>query len=514
MLNFFAQKKRLFAFLAIALVITTIAFTVIVSQEQQTIKQRASFNELPSGKQIALYFASSGNCNSPLTETIKLTPNQPTSLSLCLSAAANYISGISGFNIILSAGNNLIFQSADATDDAAKFDSQPLPQRLDLNKAIHFTRVRTTDNILANPLRILDFTVMTPTAETGNITLSMPQIVSLTTNDYLSVDDTTSLSYNSGVVPPFDCSGVTVENHIYNCRIDTCNNGETEISTPNNCSTIPFQTGTGVCCSVTTSSSNPPTPTPTPTSPPQCNQYNCTVDIYSDPACQVGKSGQNSALFRAASNPYESSPCLVTGDRFAKTSCVIVSSCSCPAAPATPTPGAPTPTSAPANNATLILTLNVQDVPIVSDNLPLSANLTLYNLTTNSKVDGAPAAQAFAKTSIPGRRYSANVSLSNLQKVKHFIVARKDNMIAKSVFTVSSTNETITVPTTTLVFGDINNDNNINAIDWNINRNCWKNKVATGICASSDFNGDGVIDQVDFNTLMRGWATWNTEGKE
>jgi hypothetical protein len=106
-----------------------------------------------------------------------------------------------------------------------------------------------------------------------------------------------------------------------------------------------------------------------------------------------------------------------------------------------------------------------------------------------------------------------NIVLTNLNPDRYFIVIRKDNMIAKSVFTVSSSGGTITVPTTTLVFGDINGDNKIDITDYNIFKGCWK-QPATGTCSSSDFDGSGGnIDQVDYNTFMRGYATWSKEGQ-
>lgn len=176
----------------------------------------------------------------------------------------------------------------------------------------------------------------------------------------------------------------------------------------------------------------------------------------------------------------------------------------------------PTATPIPINNVTLVLTLNAQDLPATTSATAsnLFADLTLYNLTTNSPVAGAPASQSFAKTPIPGKQYSANVLLTNLQQNKYFIIARKDNMIAKAAFNVSSANETISVPTTILVFGDINNDNDINALDYNIFKNCWKKSVDSNpSCAPSDFDSNGGINQVDYNTWLRGFATWREEGK-
>ena len=192
--NFFSEKKRLFAFLAVILIVIAIPFTVFISKKQQVIRQRAS------GKQISLYFTNSGNCNTPLTSPINLSLNQPTPLSLCLSSTTDYDAGISGFNITLSASNSLTFQSANTTADADKFGSEPSPQRLNQNKAIRFTRILTSNNISDTPLRILDFAVLTAIAESGSITMPTAEIVSLTQDELLTVESPT-LSYNSTLSP-------------------------------------------------------------------------------------------------------------------------------------------------------------------------------------------------------------------------------------------------------------------------------------------------------------------------
>lgn len=191
-----------------------------------------------------------------------------------------------------------------------------------------------------------------------------------------------------------------------------------------------------------------------------------------------------------------------------------------PAVTSIPIPTAIATTSAPINSVTLTLALNAQDALLTEENL-ITVKLSLYNQTTNASVSGAPASKAFSKApTIPGKKYSANVSLTNLLRDKYFIVARKDNMIAKSIFTVSSTNGAITVPVKTLVFGDVNNDDEINISDYfsqNGLRDCIYKITSIDVnpaCLPSDFNTDGIVDQIDYNTWLRGFVTWNKEGKE
>lgn len=250
--------------------------------------------------------------------------------------------------------------------------------------------------------------------------------------------------------------------------------------------------GTNICLS---QSALAPTVPPTATITPIQGTFNCAPTLGRGVfACSIGINIDGSPQCPAG---------YVQFNPGIPTTCGANQAC-CQALPAT----ANTPTPIPVNNVTLALTLNAQDVPTTESNL--SANLSLYNLSTNSPVAGAPAAQVFTKTPIPGKQYSANISLSNLQKNRYFIVAQKDNMIAKSVFTVSGPNERIAVPTTTLVFGDINNDKDINILDYNALKDCWTQSAVSSVsCETADFDTNNIIDQLDYNTWLRGSATWN-----
>jgi len=250
-------------------------------------------------------------------------------------------------------------------------------------------------------------------------------------------------------------------------------------------------------------SANPPpaadaTPTPTPTQTPT-TPFSC-----------VNQTGTFAGNYQCAPIINDSDQCAsLTGGDWALHS---KSYTSCDPQSSNSKTSACCKKNAPVNNTALTLTLNTQDVPATEGNL--SATLILYNLTTNSPVAGAPATQLFTKTPIPGKQYSANIALTNLPQDKYYIVVKKDKMLAKAVFTVSNATGSITVPTTTLVFGDVNNDNDINTLDYNTFKDCWKKSTASNLsCTSSDFDKSGQVDQVDYNTFLRGFSTWSKEGQ-
>lgn len=175
--------------------------------------------------------------------------------------------------------------------------------------------------------------------------------------------------------------------------------------------------------------------------------------------------------------------------------------------------GTGTGTGTGTGNVTLVMALNDLDAPVLTPSGDITAELTLYSLKTNSVIAGAPKTQKFLRTSIPGKKYSANITFTNLAADEYFIIVRKDKMIAKSSFKVSNSGGTITVPTTTLVLGDITQDNNIDIADWNVWHGCWRKKITDKpSCAAADIAESGTVDQHDFNTLMKGWATWTAEG--
>lgn len=180
----------------------------------------------------------------------------------------------------------------------------------------------------------------------------------------------------------------------------------------------------------------------------------------------------------------------------------------CSASSAAAAPASPT-------SATLALTLSTQDIS--STSADLRVNLTLYNSQAiNALVTGViTTPQLFTKTDNASRRqYSAsaipiNTSAGLIPNTKYIIIAKKGNLIAKSSFTYSG-QVPITAAPSTLVFGDLNNDNNIDLLDYNMFKACWR-KPAAGACASSSFDGNKnkTIDQIDFNALMKGWAIWS-----
>jgi hypothetical protein len=68
--------------------------------------------------------------------------------------------------------------------------------------------------------------------------------------------------------------------------------------------------------------------------------------------------------------------------------------------------------------------------------------------------------------------------------------------------------QTNTLPYTTLVAGDVNGDNQINILDYNILMGCYSDLLPAVSCTSannvlSDLNDDGNVNQFDYNLFLR-----------
>jgi hypothetical protein len=64
----------------------------------------------------------------------------------------------------------------------------------------------------------------------------------------------------------------------------------------------------------------------------------------------------------------------------------------------------------------------------------------------------------------------------------------------------------ITLPTISLITGDVNSDNHIDILDYNTLISCFGSKINTASClngAGADINDDGIVDGIDYNLFLR-----------
>lgn len=83
--------------------------------------------------------------------------------------------------------------------------------------------------------------------------------------------------------------------------------------------------------------------------------------------------------------------------------------------------------------------------------------------------------------------------------------------------TGSSQGGPISIPTTTLVVGDANNDNSLDILDYNMIADCFSISASPKFCSdlskkqAADLNDDGNVDGIDINLFVRNVQTRNGE---
>lgn len=109
--------------------------------------------------------------------------------------------------------------------------------------------------------------------------------------------------------------------------------------------------------------------------------------------------------------------------------------------------------------------------------------------------------------------FTGNISLSNVPNGQYTINIKTDGFLsntAAGIYTVNGA-QTITVPSLSETTGDINNDNQLDILDYNMIVSCYGSKSTSSSCTApitatspgADINDDGVISGIDYNFFIR-----------
>lgn len=133
---------------------------------------------------------------------------------------------------------------------------------------------------------------------------------------------------------------------------------------------------------------------------------------------------------------------------------------------------------------------------------PRTADVEVFDLNNNSVSENALSVQ------YQNGIFSGSVSL-DLPEGNYYAKARLNNTLKtqiQGVFELKH-NSSTQLPTTTLIPGDLNADNILTIVDYNIFYDCIKDNSCTQEHKTlSDFNDDGSIGPVDYNILLRSFA--------
>lgn len=124
---------------------------------------------------------------------------------------------------------------------------------------------------------------------------------------------------------------------------------------------------------------------------------------------------------------------------------------------------------------------------------------------TNTKVGTGQGTVAYNSS---GGNFTGSVNVAGLSAGKDLITIKVDGFLAKQVPGIITINPgtTMTLPSVTLVNGDINNDGQIDLLDYNALVSCYGSKQTSTSCLNAqgaDINDDGLVNGGDYNLFLR-----------
>lgn len=111
-------------------------------------------------------------------------------------------------------------------------------------------------------------------------------------------------------------------------------------------------------------------------------------------------------------------------------------------------------------------------------------------------------------------KFTAKLTVpANISAGSYIAKINADGFLTKQVpgITQVTSGQTITIPEVSLVAGNINNDNQVDILDYNLLTDCFGSKQTSPSCtihptstsSGADLNDDGVVDAADYNLFLR-----------
>jgi plastocyanin len=132
-----------------------------------------------------------------------------------------------------------------------------------------------------------------------------------------------------------------------------------------------------------------------------------------------------------------------------------------------------------------------------------TVSYTLTDTTSNTMMTG----ETQVTYSAASGNFIGTALVDGLTSGNYLIKIRTDGFIENSPVQQSVTaGQTATIPPIYLVTGDINNDNKLNALDYNVLITCFGINMTSPACMDSqatDINDDGAVNGIDYNVFLR-----------
>ena len=137
------------------------------------------------------------------------------------------------------------------------------------------------------------------------------------------------------------------------------------------------------------------------------------------------------------------------------------------------------------------------------------ATITIYN-GNNQQVAQAQGLLTYNQTAM---NMQGNISVGNIAIGSYIAIIKMDGFLGTqfpNIISITSSNQTITLPSVSLVTGNINTDNQLDLTDYNALISCFGSKFGTSSCQypnTADMNDDGAVDGTDYNLFLRELST-------
>lgn len=489
---------------AIILAIITIPLTILQVQKQQQIKQRAA-NEPAVSLQTLPSTANKFNYNEGEVFNVEIRLINPSSQD------------ISGFSGIINYDSNVL----ELVSFISSAEFEEITKTEVVTGGVDFVVVNPETKSINGDILLGILTFKGKSVGTGEVSIYVPKvtasgiedslIVNSTATEYTIVKDLSSaVSPTSSAVSP-DC-------------FDKCIStpGKDEVSCARECSIL--------------APTNTPTPTlaaapqqtvilsPT-TTPPFCDTVTppqaasgCTWGRIAGSPVPANCQPQGGTVCRVRENPSQSE--CVYFNLSCPTSSPASSQSTSPSQPGSPSQQVSPSQPAPSGNTTLAISLSLEGVSIekAANNVP-KGNPDPKTKTRSTVIELLNANNQVVTTkqtnltfdSVSGL-FKDTVDLGGSFASGNYLLKIKSERYLKRLFpgilNIAS-GQVFTVPTLILLAGDVNGDNELNVLDYNIFVSCFGPKAAAASCTNkttADVNDDGNIDGIDYNLFVHSLA--------
>ncbi|PIP74920.1 MAG: hypothetical protein CO135_00645 [Candidatus Levybacteria bacterium CG_4_9_14_3_um_filter_35_16] len=246
---------------------------------------------------------------------------------------------------------------------------------------------------------------------------------------------------------------------------------------------------------------------------------NCS-DCATTTTCPSGTSKTPKACSGSTCSQGKSSTC-VADSCTTNANCVTSTSTST----STTSTSSTTTTTPPAGSTILALTLGLDGIGSTGDNLnpssvdsnknPLhttrNVSVKIYDKAGAEKVNGTGSTAYNATTG----KFTGSITLASFTTGDYIVKVKTDGFLRRLIAGIQTirAGTTNTMPLTTLINGDIDNDNKLTIFDYNLLINCSsfkKDKISTNTpaCSASikihaDLDDNGIVNQYDYQLFIR-----------